>query len=121
VLGLSHPPVVEIAEGSAIIFGGSYSNLRATRALFETATQLGVLESRIICTGDVVAYCDDPAEAARLTQASEITVVAGNCEVMAAEAADDFGCGFDAGSTCAALSADWWRHVSANLDAPLRR
>ncbi|MGZ0186817.1 MAG: metallophosphoesterase family protein [Alphaproteobacteria bacterium] len=119
--GLNHLPVVEITEGSAIIFGGPYSNVQATRALFDAADRLGVPQSRIICTGDVVAYCGDPAETARLTQASGVTVVAGNCEAMAAEAADDCGCGFDAGSTCAALSADWWGHISANVDAPLRR
>ncbi len=118
----AHPqrPVLEAGEGPVLAFGGPYSNLQALEALLAEAAALGVPADRIVCTGDIVAYCGDPAATARRVAASGIAVVAGNCEAMAAAAAGDCGCGFDEGSACAALSADWWRHVMAELDGDAR-
>ena len=45
-----------------LVFGGPYSNLRATRALIAEAHRLGIPGDRAICTGDVVAYCAEPEE-----------------------------------------------------------
>ena len=116
---MSGRPVVDVGEGPAIVFGGPYSNLQATEALFAEAARLGVGEDAIVCTGDVVAYCGDLALTAGRVRASGVAVVAGNCEAMAAAGAADCGCGFDEGSACAALSADWWTYVMTELDAEL--
>ena len=51
-----------VADGPVLCFGGPYSNLQATQALFAEARRLGVPPGRIVCTGDVLAYCADPAK-----------------------------------------------------------
>ncbi|MDH3791615.1 MAG: metallophosphoesterase, partial [Rhodospirillales bacterium] len=43
-----------------LVFGGPYGNLQATRALLDEAARRGIAPSRLLCTGDVVAYCADP-------------------------------------------------------------
>ena len=45
-------------EGDLLFFGGPYSNLEATEALLAEAVRLGIPPERIICTGDLAAYCD---------------------------------------------------------------
>ena len=45
-----------------LVFGGPYSNLRATQAMRARAEELGIPPSSTICTGDVVAYCAEPEE-----------------------------------------------------------
>ena len=47
-------------EGPLLIFGGPYGNLPATAALRTVADQCDILPERIICTGDLVAYCAEP-------------------------------------------------------------
>lgn len=55
-------PLLELGtlDGPVLLFGGNYSNLRATEALIAEASRLGVPADHVICTGDVVAYCADP-------------------------------------------------------------
>ena len=72
-----------------VVFGGPYSNLQATRAMQAETRRLGIAPDRVICTGDVVAYCANPAETTDLVRAWGIHVVAGNCEESLAADADD--------------------------------
>lgn len=107
--------------GPMLIFGGPYSNLQAVEALRARASRLGIGAGNVICTGDVVAYCGDPAATVAAIRDWGCHVVAGNCERQLAAGAMDCGCGFEAGSTCDLLSAGWFAHASAAIDAPARR
>ena len=106
-----------VLDGPILVFGGPYSNLQATMALFERATSLGIPASNLICTGDVVAYCADPVETVAATRDSGCAVVAGNCEKQLAANALDCGCGFDEGTTCDLLSAGWYGLANAAVGA----
>jgi predicted phosphodiesterase len=95
-------------DGPVLLFGGPYSNLRATEAVLEEAARLGVPAARTVCTGDVVAYCGEPAATAAAVRASGIHVVMGNCEESLGAGAADCACGFAEGSACDRLAADWY-------------
>ncbi len=99
-----------------LVFGGPYSNLQATRALLDEATRRGFVPSRMLCTGDVVAYCADPQATVDLIRGAGIAVVMGNCEESLGSAAEDCGCGFAEGSACDLLSAQWYAHASCELE-----
>jgi predicted phosphodiesterase len=103
------------------LIGGPYSNLQATRALFDEAERLDVPAERIICTGDTVAYCADPAATVALLRQTGVHVVMGNCEESIAEDTGDCGCGFEEGSVCAVLSVAWYQHAEAELDADAKQ
>ncbi len=103
-----------------LIFGGPYSNLEATRALRAEASRRGIPPERLICTGDVVAYCVDPSATVAEIRDWGIHVVMGNCEESLAAASPDCGCGFDEGTACAVLAVDWYSHANAVLDAAAR-
>jgi predicted phosphodiesterase len=94
-----------------LLFGGPYGNLQATQALLATADDLGVPPQRILCTGDLVAYCGDPVQTIDLIWDSGMSVVMGNCDEQLGASAADCGCGFDPGSVCARLSADWYAYA----------
>ncbi len=113
-----HPAVH--AAGAVIVFGGPYSNLSATVALFDEARRLGVPPSRIICTGDLAAYCGSPAETIDLVRRSGIAVVMGNCDEQLGNDGEDCGCGFPSGSACERLSAAWFRFASATIGTESR-
>ncbi len=98
-----------------MIFGGPYSNLAATRAMRARADELGIPPERIICTGDVVAYCAEPEETVAMIRDWGIPVVLGNCEESLGLEAQDCGCGFDEGTTCSLLSVDWYRFANERL------
>lgn len=104
-----------ILDGAVLLFGGVHSNLHALRALFQKANDLGIPPQRMVCTGDVVAYCAQPAECVDMIRRSGIHIVAGNCERQLAEGAMTCGCGFEAGSTCDRLSAGWFAHADAHI------
>ena len=108
-------------DAPVLIFGGPYSNLQATEALLHQAEVLNIPPARIICTGDVVAYCADPVETTRLVQDAGIHVVQGNCEISFAENANDCGCGFAEGSTCDRLSAQWFDYARQLLSPEAAR
>ena len=74
-----HPELLQL-DAPAIVFGGPYSNLEAMRALLQEAERLGIRGERLICTGDVVAYCADPRATVELVRSSGARVVRGNCE-----------------------------------------
>ncbi|MCP5366237.1 MAG: metallophosphoesterase family protein [Hyphomicrobiales bacterium] len=103
-------------KGPVVLFGGPYSNLAATRAVLDAAATHGIPPGRMICTGDVVAYCAEAAETVALVRAAGIHVVMGNCEESLGAGAADCGCGFDADSACNRLSAQWYAHADRALD-----
>ena len=108
-------------DGPVLLFGGPYSNRQATEALIAEAGRLGIPASRAICTGDVVAYAAAPQATVDRLRAWGCAVVMGNCEEALAADAGDCGCGFAAGSQCAALSDAWYRYSVAALDAEAKR
>ncbi|MBV8753595.1 MAG: radical SAM protein [Hyphomicrobiales bacterium] len=117
-MGLAHPELH--FDSPAIVFGGPYGNLEATRALLDEAARLGIPPQRIVCTGDVVAYGADAAATVDLVRAAGIHVVMGNCEESLASAAADCGCGYVPGSACDRLAAAWFAHADRELGADAR-
>lgn len=112
-------PIVR-ADGPVLIFGGPYSNLEATVAIFAAAAQRSIPPNRVICTGDVVAYGADAAGTAHLVREFGCHVVMGNCEESLAEGTQDCGCGFPEDSSCQRLSSAWFAHADRTVDADLR-
>ena len=110
----------DLGSAPVLVFGGAYSNLRALQALRARAAALGVPPSRVICTGDVVAYCAEPEETIAAIRDWGCHVVAGNCEQQLALGADDCGCGFAQGSACDSLSKGWYAFAAARLSAASR-
>lgn len=108
---------IGILDGPVLVFGGPYGNLEATRALRDAAQRLDIPAERVICTGDVVAYGADPQAVVDLVRGWGCAVVMGNCEESLAADAADCGCNFTEGSTCAALSAQWFEATRRDLDA----
>jgi predicted phosphodiesterase len=103
-----------------MIFGGPYSNLQALLALKAVAAEQNIARSQMICTGDSVAYCADPADTVAHLRGFGCPVVAGNVEKQLAENALDCGCGFEQNSTCDRLSAGWFAHADTAIDAEAR-
>jgi len=108
-------------DGPVLVFGGPYGNLEATKALREAAERHRIPASRVICTGDVVAYGADPQAVTDLVRGWGCAVVMGNCEEALAADAEDCGCNFNEGSACAALSAQWFTATRRDLDTESRR
>jgi len=111
----------DLSNGPVLIFGGPYSNLAATEAMRAKAQSLNIPSERTICTGDLVAYCAEPAETVDLIREWGIPVVMGNCEESLAFDSSDCGCGFDEGSACSVLSVTWYRYATALIDESQRR
>jgi hypothetical protein len=102
--------------------------------VLEEASRRGIPSSRVLCTGDAVAYCADPAETIGAIRSAGIHFVQvstfrtpfswyygswhrhistcfllqGNCEESLGTSALDCGCGFDPDSKCRALSVEWF-------------
>lgn len=108
-------------EGDVLAFGGIVSNAHALEALRGVADAREYTPGQMICTGDVTAYCGQPAEAVAGLRTLDAATIRGNCEESLAERAPDCGCGFDAGSTCDLLSVAWYAHADAVLGASDRR
>ncbi|MDH3387321.1 MAG: metallophosphatase family protein [Gammaproteobacteria bacterium] len=104
-----------------LIFGGPYSNLAATAAMRQRARDSGIPVDRVICTGDMVAYCAEPAETLELIRDWGVHVVMGNCEEALAFSEPDCGCGFEEGSSCSTLAITWYQYADQRVDAELRR
>jgi predicted phosphodiesterase len=103
-----------------LICGGAYSNREALSALLSEAARLGLTGRRIIHTGDAVAYCTDPVETAALLRDAGVHAIQGNVEESLWDSRPDCGCGFEAGTECEKLSAEWFAHADAAIDAGLR-
>ena len=84
------------------------------------ANDRAIPAGRMICTGDVVAYCAQPNETLRVFLERGIPCVAGNCEAQLIENAEDCGCGFEAGTTCDVLSVGWYGYALPRIDADAR-
>lgn len=104
-------------EGPLFIFGGPYSNLTATQAAYAEASRRNIPADRVICTGDLVAYCAEPDATVDLIRRWGCHVVMGNCEESLAEGAPDCGCGFSEESACSLLSIEWYRFASEQVSA----
>ncbi|SDD08041.1 Calcineurin-like phosphoesterase superfamily domain-containing protein [Belnapia rosea] len=102
-------------DAPLLCFGGPYSNRQALEALLEAAARLGIPPGRMLCTGDVVAYCADPAATLDLMIGAGIPTVMGNCEESLAAGGEDCGCGFEEGTACDLLSRGWFAHASRHV------
>ncbi len=102
-------------DGPMLIFGGPYGNLQATQALLGAAAALGIPATHILCTGDVAAYCADPEATVELVREANIAVVMGNCEESLGADAGSCDCGFEKGSSCDILAAQWYAYSVAAL------
>lgn len=115
------PPELDLGlDGTLLVFGGPYSNLRATKAIQAEADRLGIVANRVICTGDVVAYCAEPEETSQAIAAWGCHVIQGNCEQQLAAAAPDCACNFEAGSACDLLAKGWYPFASARISSEMR-
>jgi len=103
-----------------MVFGGPYSNLRATKALMAEAEQLGIPAHRVVCTGDIVAYCAEPEETAQVVRAWGCLSIAGNCEEQLAAGAADCGCNFTEGTACDLLAKGWYPFANARVSRQTR-
>jgi predicted phosphodiesterase len=103
-------------DGPVLVFGGPYGNLQATEAILAEAERRRIPPTRVLCTGDLVAYGADPAATVALIRASGIRVVMGNCEEALAFGKVDCGCGFQDGGECDRWSRQWFAHASRSLD-----
>lgn len=113
--------MIAFDEGSPLlVFGGPYSNLPATQALIAEAERLAIPPGRVICTGDIVAYCAEPEETARAIAEWGCHAIRGNCEQQLADEADDCACNFEAGSACDLLAKGWYPFANARVSRPLR-
>lgn len=108
------------ASHPLLVFGGPYSNIRATEALKKLADEMRIPPSHVLCTGDVVAYCAEPVETAALVRDWGCHVVQGNCEEQLANGAADCGCNFAEGSACDLLAKGWYPFANALLPSDLR-
>lgn len=108
-------------DAKTLIFGGPYSNLQATVAMQACAQDLEIPADRIICTGDIVAYCAEPVETIDLIQSWGIRVVMGNCEESLAFSEPDCGCGFEPDSSCSALAVTWYQYADRQVTMAQRR
>jgi predicted phosphodiesterase len=112
-------PVLDLGllEGPVLCFGGPYGNLQATEALLAEGRRLGVPAHNTICTGDVAAYCADPAATVARLREAGVRVLMGNCEEALGFGFADCGCGFETNSPCDVLAREWFAHATAVLDA----
>lgn len=108
-------------QGRILIFGGPYGNLAATRAMQDRARELGIPAQRVICSGDLVAYCAEASQTVELIREWGIAVVMGNCEESLAASEPDCGCGFEPGSECSTLSRTWYDYANRQIDSEQRR
>ena len=108
-------PDLGALEGPVLAFGGPYGNLAAVRAVQAAAQRLGIPPERCICTGDVVAYFAHPQETTDALRSWGARVILGNCEESVAAGSPDCGCGFEPGSACSALAAEWYRFTAGQL------
>jgi predicted phosphodiesterase len=110
----------EIDE-TMLIFGGPYSNYAATVAMRNRVTELGIPAERVICTGDIIAYCGEPCDTLDLIRDWGIHVVMGNCEESLAHGEADCGCGFEPDSECSVLAVTWYEYSNRRVTAAQRR
>lgn len=106
---------IEMQRGPVLVFGGPYSNLQATKAVFDFSVSKGIKSTNIICTGDVVGYCAQPAETLEFIQKWGIHVIRGNVETQLLDNEDDCGCNFVEGGRCDLFSKTWFPYAKARV------
>lgn len=104
-----------LLSGKILVFGGVYSNLQALQAIRAIADQEGIPSSHVICTGDVIAYCAQPAECVELIREWDIQCISGNVEQQIAEGLDDCACDFSDGSRCDIFSRQWYPYAKEKI------
>jgi len=107
-------------DAPLLVFGGPYSNRQATEAVLAEAARLGIAPTRIICTGDLVAYGGEPVATVDLVRRAGIHVVMGNCDEQLGASAQDCACGYPSGSACERLSAAWFAYADAQIESDAR-
>lgn len=122
-LSLSGPQTLNLGTitDPVLIFGGAYSNLPATQALFAAAQKHGISTDRIFCCGDSVAYCASPNETIQLLREHKVHSILGNCEESLVQVSPDCGCGFTEQSACDLLSAQWYRFALQTIQQDARQ
>lgn len=108
-------------DGRLLVFGGPYSNLQATEALLDEARRLGLGPERLLCTGDLVAYCAEPQATVDLIREAGCAVVQGNCEESLGADAEDCGCGFEEATLCDLLSQQWYSYSRGRVSDESKR
>ena len=108
-------------HGPVLLFGGAYSNLAATQSLRAHASRLNISHEQVICNGDIVAYCAEPERTIACIRDWGIAVVMGNCEESLGNNADECGCGFERGTSCALLADEWYSFSSARISTANRQ
>lgn len=102
-------------DGPLLLFGGPYGNLEATQAIRTESERRKIPPDRIICTGDLTAYCASPVESVELIRDWGIHLVMGNCEESLADNSSDCGCGFEQDSVCALSSSEWFDYTNKRI------
>jgi len=102
-------------NGPLLLFGGPYGNLEATQAIRKESEHRGIPPDRVICTGDLTAYCASPVETVELIREWGIHLVMGNCEESLANNSSDCGCGFEQDSVCALRSTEWFEYTNSRI------
>lgn len=104
-----------ILDGTILLFGGVYSNLQAIQGIREIAETLNIPNDRVICTGDVVAYCADPEESLREVIDWGIHTIAGNVEIQLRDGLEDCGCNFSTDSRCDIFAKQWYPYAQKKV------
>lgn len=104
-------------SGRILVFGGVYSNWQALQRMWEIAARLHISAQNIICTGDIIAYCAQPAETLQSFTDRGVHTIAGNVEIQLREGQDECGCDFTAGSRCDVFSRNWYPYAQEQLSA----
>lgn len=107
-------------DGPLLVLGGAHSNRQAAEAALDAAAALGIGPGGLIFTGDLCAYCADPAGTVAALRGGGARMIAGNMERSLSEGAPDCGCGFADGTACDLLSARWFAHCAGGVDAGAR-
>lgn len=107
-------------HGKILLFGGVYSNFDALTALWHWADGQGIAPENRICTGDIAAYCAEPAACVGHFMDVKTPVIAGNCEIQLSTRQEDCGCGFDESSVCNLLSRAWYAHADTQMNGQMR-
>jgi predicted phosphodiesterase len=101
--------------GKILIFGGVYSNLQALEALYNQSIDEKIEPDHIICTGDIIGYCAQPAECVDFVKSWGIHSILGNVEKNIIDGKDDCGCNFTEGGRCDLLSRQWFPYALSKI------
>ena len=104
-------------DGPVLVCGGAYGNRQATEAMLAVARERGIPGPRIIHTGDLIAYCADPAATVARFRDAGAHCLLGNVEAQIAADAVDCNCGFAPDTACDAMAAQWYRFNRTAISA----